>query len=108
MRAVIGPVRPAKIIVCMLYYPAEPYDASSWAARTLGWLGYDRDPARLRAVIDALFEHATRRISIEGCTVVPLALARVLDSKDPRDYVQRVEPSALGGAKMAHAIAALL
>ena len=36
--------------------------------------------------------------------VVPIFLADVLDGKDRRDYVERVEPSELGGQKMAHHI----
>jgi hypothetical protein len=41
---------------------------------------------------------------LEGVTVAPLALAKVLDSANSADYDSRVEPSSQGGAKMAVAI----
>jgi hypothetical protein len=40
--------------------------------------------------------------------VVPVPLFEVLDSKDPRDYEQRVEPSASAGSKMAAAFHAAM
>eukprot|EP00982_Pelagococcus_subviridis_P010148 30972-Pelagococcus_subviridis.AAC.1 len=44
------------------------------------------------------------RPSVPGVEVVPVALFDVLDSKRSEDYVQRVEPSARGGEKMAAAL----
>ena len=44
------------------------------------------------------------RPSVPGVEVVPVALFDVLDSKRSEDYVQRVEPSARGGKKMAAAL----
>ena len=43
-------------------------------------------------------------ISIEGTEVAAFPLFEVLDGSDPTDYVQRVEPSPRGGAKMARAL----
>ena len=43
------------------------------------------------------------KIRVPGVEVIPVPLFEVLDSGDPRDYEQRVEPSAGAGAKMAAA-----
>ena len=66
-----------------------------------------------------MFESATEQIQLEGTEVVPFALFKVLDGqqdhvarclmilvvgKTPSDYLQRVEPSPSGGAKMAQAL----
>mmetsp|Transcript_31136 Transcript_31136/g.47234 ORF Transcript_31136/g.47234 Transcript_31136/m.47234 type:complete len:83 (+) Transcript_31136:1497-1745(+) len=42
-----------------------------------------------------------RRIRIPGSEVIPVPLFNVLDGKKSEDYVARVEPSAIGGKKMA-------
>jgi hypothetical protein len=42
-----------------------------------------------------------RKISIPGTEVIPVPLFNVLDGKNPRDYVARVEPSSQGGRKVA-------
>ena len=52
----------------------------------------------------SLFKYATSEISIEGVEVVALPLFETLDGKNSKDYVQRVEPSAIGGEKLANAI----
>lgn len=51
-----------------------------------------------------VFALATSQIRIKGTEVVPFPLFRVLDGSDTRDYVERVEPSPQGGAKMARAL----
>ena len=43
--------------------------------------------------------HSTIRIN--GSEVIPVPLFNVLDGKRSEDYVARVEPSAIGGRKMA-------
>lgn len=40
-------------------------------------------------------------IRIKGSEVIPTPLFNVLDGKRSEDYIARVEPSALGGRKMA-------
>lgn len=92
--------KPKVVAVCMIYYPCETPNGS-WADRTLGILGYDRDPAQLQALIRIVFELATSEIKIPGVRIVPIPLFKVLDGKDVTDYEQRVEPSAKGGEKMA-------
>lgn len=41
------------------------------------------------------------QIKIEGTEVIPIPLFNALDGKCSQDYVARVEPSAIGGKKMA-------
>ena len=68
-------------------------------------LGYDKDPTKLQLLIRKIFEDATCKIEIEGTTVVPFPLFKVLDGKDTNDYAQRVEPSVQGGSKIGKALA---
>ena len=42
-----------------------------------------------------------RKIRIPGSEVIPVALYEALDGKNSDDYIARVEPSPLGGEKMA-------
>jgi len=67
-------------------------------------MGYDCAPGRLQAAIRAVFNLATRRIRIPGVDVIAYPLFEVLDGSNSADYVQRVEPSPLGGQKMARAL----
>jgi hypothetical protein len=103
VRKLLGPRRPRKVVVCMIYHPDE--QGGGWADCALGALGYNRSPSRLQLAIATIFESATRRIRIPGAEVVALPLFQVLDGKDTTDYVARVEPSAEGGRKMGRAIA---
>jgi hypothetical protein len=92
--------KPKKIYVCMIYFPDEQA-GGSWADFTLQALGYNADPQKLQILIETAFRLATSRIVIDGCCVVPVPLFRVMDSKNSADYVARVEPSGLGGLKIA-------
>lgn len=92
--------KPRKILVCMIYYPGEE-QVPSWANFALGALGYNKNPAKLQAVIRVMFQHATSAIRIPGTEVIPVPLYEVLDGRRTEDYVARVEPSAIGGRKMA-------
>lgn len=94
---------PRCVVVCMLYY-LDMAQTPSWAARTLSLLGYDKDPTKLQLLIRKAYELATTRIKIDGTDVIPLPLFEALDGSNPKDYVQRVEPSSSGGKKMARAI----
>jgi len=95
--------KPKKVIVCMLYYLDES-PSGGWADHVLGLLGYDKNPAKLQAVIKRVFQLGTSKIQLPGVEVVPFPLFEALDGKDPADYVQRVEPSVQGGSKMAEAL----
>ncbi len=116
--------------MCMIYYPDES-QTPSWANAALGALGYNRNPARLQLLIRKVFEEATRyvydcalgafydsvhcraenesptptpkksSIRIQGSQVIPVPLFVALDGTRSEDYVARVEPSAIGGRKMA-------
>jgi hypothetical protein len=92
--------RPKKIIICMIYYP-DQQPSGGWADRTLGFLGYDTNPEKLQTVIQTIFNHATSHITIKGSHIIPCPMYKILDGKNPLDYVQRVEPSTTGGAKLA-------
>eukprot|EP00928_Gymnodinium_smaydae_P042206 TRINITY_DN2844_c0_g5_i1.p1 TRINITY_DN2844_c0_g5~~TRINITY_DN2844_c0_g5_i1.p1 ORF type:complete len:416 (-),score=29.15 TRINITY_DN2844_c0_g5_i1:256-1503(-) len=100
----IAKTKPKRVIVCTLYFLDEA-KTGSWADRVLGHLGYNDDPARLQAAIRHVFETATSTIEIEGVEVIPVPLFEALDGKSTSDYVSRVEPSVLGGEKMARLLA---
>jgi hypothetical protein len=91
--------KPKLVFICMIYFLDEN-PKFSWAGRVLSGLGYDAEPAKLQEAIKQIFRLATQKISIPGTTVVAVPLFEVLDGKNSTDYVQRVEPSATGGAKM--------
>ena len=67
-------------------------------------LGYNSRPDLLQRAIRHVFRFATQRIHLDGVPVLALPLFDVLDGSDTRDYVERVEPSPTGGAKLAAAI----
>lgn len=92
--------KPRRIGVCFIYYPDET-KTTSWANRTLGLLGYDKNPKRLQERIKIIYEATTMQIKVDGFDIVPIPLFEVLDGKCSQDYVQRVEPSVQGGHKMA-------
>jgi hypothetical protein len=95
--------KPRAVIVCMIYYPLEATASTqtSWADLPLKLLGYNRNPGRLQAAIEAMYKLGTKKIQIEGTEVIPCALFEVLDGKNAEDYTARVEPSTEGGRKMA-------
>jgi len=103
IKRLIGKRKPRMVVVCMIYYPCE-IPQGGWADGTLGALGYNSNPARLQALIRAMYRLATQQINIPGTTVVAFPLFECLNSKNPEDYEQRVEPSVLGGLKMAQGI----
>ena len=99
---------PARVAVCMIYYPCERTEGGSWSQRILSLSGYDRNPKRLQYLIRLMFEEATSRIEVAGTTVVPVALFDVLDAANGAHYVQRVEPSSEGGQLMAQKLVDVL
>jgi hypothetical protein len=100
----VSKTKPSKILICMIYNPDEYPHPGSWASPVLGILGYNRNPAKLQALIRNAFEQAVSSIQIPGTRVIPVALYSVLDGKNTSDYIQRVEPSPSGGRKMAEYI----
>merc|ERR1719263_2611980 len=97
---ILSKKKPKKVVVCMIYYLDEKA-TGSWADGTLGCLCYNRYPYRLQSAIRAMFKLATKRIRIPGTEVIAFPLFETLDGKTSSDYIQRVEPSPSGGAKMA-------
>lgn len=98
--ALTAKTKPALILACMIYYPDESIDPG-WAGPALAALGYNSDPSKLQALIRKGFQEGTAKIQIPGSQVIPVPLFHVLDGKNTDDYIQRVEPSASGGRKMA-------
>ena len=92
--------RPKRILICMIYYPDEHPDGS-WADPVLSSLNYDKDARKLQLVIRKVFQLASQQITIPGSEVIAVPLFLALNGKNTSDYVQRVEPSAAGGEKMA-------
>mmetsp|Transcript_4027 Transcript_4027/g.11077 ORF Transcript_4027/g.11077 Transcript_4027/m.11077 type:complete len:356 (-) Transcript_4027:2751-3818(-) len=98
-----------RAVVCMLYFPDEAQERS-WAALALRALRYNSRPELLQAAIRAVFKVATQQVVVPssdgrgGNLVRALAMFEVLDGKDTGDYVARVEPSDVGGAKLAQQI----
>lgn len=98
---IICKCRPKKVIICMIYYPSETPDG--WAQQTLEKLNYFEKPQFLQLVIRQLFQHATRKISLD----VPLfsfPMYSVLNGKDETLYCAGVEPSARGNYFLARAL----
>jgi len=93
--------RPRTILVCMIYFPCTVVDENSWCRALLRHTGYDKNPQHLQTLVREIFDAATSSIWIEGSCVVPIPLFDVLDADDASHYVQRVEPSSLGGQLMA-------
>ena len=91
---------PHTICVLMIYFPDE-HVTPSWAGGALGALGYNSNPTKLQGLIRKAFLEATSKIQIPGAQVIPVPLFHVLDGRNPDDYVARVEPSPIGGEKMA-------
>jgi hypothetical protein len=100
IKALTAKTKPSKILICWIYFPDEA-NTPGWAGPALGALGYNQNPAKLQALIRMVFQEAISKIRIPGSTVIPVPLYHVLDGKNTRDYVARVEPSPTGGRKMA-------
>jgi hypothetical protein len=104
LERVVGSTKCSKVLVCMIYYPALV--GEGWADMSLSFMNYttEKDPERLQLMIRTAFEMATSEIRIAGIDdedVIPVPLFEILDPMNAADYVARVEPSSLGGRKMA-------
>ena len=100
---VLGGCPVAAVAVCCIYYPCLE-GQGSWADGALALLRYDRDPGRLQLIVREIFRRAISGLRIPGVKVVPVPLYEFLDPASPGDYVARVEPSVLGGKKVARGI----
>ena len=95
------------VAVCCIYYPCLE-GLGSWADLGLGLLRYDSEPARLQLILREIYRQAVAEIRLPGVRVVPIPLYEFLDPGAPGDYVARVEPSVVGGRKLANGILACL
>lgn len=94
--------KPKIILVNTIYYLDEK-KGGSWADNTLNILGYNDNPEKLQLCIRKIFEYATSQIKIDGVKVIPVPMYEILNGKDTKDYVARVEPSVQGGDKLGKA-----
>jgi hypothetical protein len=92
--------QPAKILVCMIYYPDENATHRGWAGPALTALGYDTHPDRVQALIRKGYTDFLPAATA-GSGAIPVPLFHVLNGKNTDDYVARVEPSSQGGRKIA-------
>ncbi|KAJ3273146.1 hypothetical protein HDV01_004786 [Terramyces sp. JEL0728] len=92
--------KPSAIYVCMIYYP-DMEEKGGWADAVLTYLNYTRNPRQVQKAIETIFLQATCGITVQGTKVIPVPLYEAMDGLDTHDYVQRVEPSASGGKKIA-------
>merc|ERR1712039_144840 len=67
-------------------------------------LCYSCFPSLLQNRINLAFELGISKIQVPDTEVVPIRLADALDGKSTEDYHERVEPSVVGGQKMARLI----
>ena len=105
----------------------EEGGAGGWADGVLGALKYENFPEKLQTTIDVIYEKGTKQVKIPGYNckeeiggwggwwrgwwrreeeeekgvVVPVALSDALDWRKGSHYDKRVEPSVLGGKRMA-------
>lgn len=96
-------IKPRFIMVNMIYYP-DVKSGNGWAEWPLKLLGYNKNPAKLQAIIRLIFKRAISDIELNGIRVIPFPMFAIMDGKDTTDYVERVEPSASGGLKLAKAL----
>eukprot|EP00536_Pseudo-nitzschia_multiseries_P009308 jgi/Psemu1/200327/e_gw1.256.2.1 len=98
---------PKLVVVCALYYPDEASAAGGWADPVLEQLGYNTDPSGVQRMLRSLHKQMERRgfpSLAKSVTVRVFPMFEVLDGKHHGDYVQRVEPSTVGGQKLAGAL----
>lgn len=99
--------KPKKIIVCTIYYP-DLKQTGGWADKALNYMGYNSNPEKLKEAINQIYIHATSEIKIEGIEIIPFPMFKILDGHNTDDYICRVEPSNLGGFKLAKALVELI
>lgn len=104
LRMLTAKTRPALIVPCMIYYPQVSANTKSWANFSLKCLRYTAKPWILQALIKRLYEKATCQIQVDGARVKPVALFHAMPGAPDSLYVERVEPSLLGGEKCAELI----
>lgn len=99
--------KPKLVIVCMFYYPDQNL-IGGWADDALFYLGYNSNPEKLQVVIQQIYKYAIQQISIPNVQIVACPMFEILDSKSTQDYVERVEPSNIGGRKIAKSLVEII
>ena len=72
--------KPKVVVICMIYY-LDVRGRGSWADATLQLLGYNAAPKVLQRAIRHVYRYGTKRIRLDGVTVVALPLFEVLDGR---------------------------
>lgn len=136
VRALISKRKPRMIVPAMIYYPDENPKSQSWANFTLSAINYNSNPRKVQMTIDRVFKDClmpmpelilrlekeqqkkkvdsnnnnnTAETPTRGTIVVtPLEWSKALNGKNSADYDNRVEPSALGGRKMAELVSKVI
>lgn len=104
IRSVVAVTKPRLVVACMIYFPDE-VPGGSWADRILSMLGYNSNPGKLQKMIRRVYADATAQIGeVDGIKVLPCPFFEILDGKNSADYCARVEPSPVGGQKMARGL----
>jgi outer membrane cobalamin receptor len=88
----------------MFYYPDENL-TYGMAEDALYYLGYNNNPERLQIIIQQIYKYAIQQISIPGVEIIACPMFEILDCKSTEDYV---EPSNLGGRKIAKCLVELI
>lgn len=103
----VSKTKPKMIFLCAPYYPCK-IKQESWASTVLSMVGYDNNPEKSHALLQGVYEKMIREINIEGAKIFHIPFYEILDWKDEKDYVARVEPSTEGGRKIAEHICGII
>merc|ERR1712194_716893 len=96
--------KPKYILSAMVYWPCLTKQGAGWCDSALRQLAYDLFPGRLQTMLKSVYEHGNAQLDIPGTTVLPLPIFSTLNGENPDDYMERAEPSASGGKKIAELI----
>ena len=99
--------KPEKIIICMIYYPDLTL-TKSWCGNILKSLDYHKFPNILQTIIEQIYNLAISKIQIEDLKIIAFPMFKFLDGSDTKDYVQMVEPSNIGGKKIAEELVKII
>ena len=106
INSLIAKRKPRKIIVCTMYYPC--LSGTGWADKVLKITGYNKNPGKVHHIIQLIYQEATSKLNIPGVKIIPVPLYDLMDYRDEKDYVDRVEPSVIGGRKISQGLIAKL
>merc|ERR1719517_65732 len=96
--------KPKYVLSAMVYWPCLTKQGAGWCDNALRLMLYDLFPGRCQTMLKSIYEHGCAQLEIPGTTVLPLPIFSKLTGENPDDYVERAEPSASGGKKIAELI----